>query len=71
MCKIASWETAVLHKELSSVLCNDLDGWNGGGRLSREGICVYIQLIQDVIQQKLTQHCKASNLQFFKKGVAN
>ena len=34
------------------VLCNDLEGWDGGevgGRLKREGIYVYIQLIHDVV----------------------
>ena len=36
-----------------------------GGRLKREGIYVYIQLIYFVVQQKLTQHCKAVVLQFF------
>ena len=30
MCKIDSWwESAVKHKELSSVLCDELDGWDG------------------------------------------
>ena len=35
--------------------------WGGvmGGRLKRKGIYVYIQLIHIVVQQKLTQHCKA------------
>ena len=33
MCKTDSWwEPAVYRKELSSVLCGDLDGWNGGPR---------------------------------------
>ena len=33
-------------------------------------ICIYIQLIQSAVQQKLTQHCKAITLQYkinFKK----
>ena len=49
------------HRELSSVLYDDLEEWNGGmgGRLKREGIDVYLQLIQVVIWEKLTQHCKA------------
>ena len=43
----------------------------GGGvkGLKREGIYAYIELIHAVIQQKLTQHCKAIILQlkiFFK-----
>jgi len=31
------------HRELSSVLCDDLEGWDGGGvggRIKREGTCV-------------------------------
>ena len=31
----------------------------GGGRSKREEIYVYIQLIHFIVQQKLTQHCKA------------
>ena len=38
-----------------------------GGRLTRKGIYVYLQLIYDVIQQKTTQHCKAIIFQFKKK----
>ena len=31
MCKTDSqWEAAVQHREISSVLCGDLDGWDGG-----------------------------------------
>ena len=30
-----------------------------GRRLKGRGICVYIWLIHDVVQKKLTQHCKA------------
>ena len=42
MCKIDSlWEAAVQHRELSSGLCDDLEGWVGG-RSKREGISVYI-----------------------------
>ena len=41
------------------MFCDDLVGWDGwGGRLKREGIYVYIWLIH-VVQQKLTQLCKA------------
>ena len=51
------------------MLCDDLEGWDGvvGGRLKKEGICVYIELIHIVLQQKLAQHCKAIILQFKKK----
>ena len=39
-------------------------GWDGGlgGRLRRKGVYVFIQLIH-VMQQKPTQHCKATTLQ--------
>ena len=40
----------------------------GGGRLKREGIYVYLQLIHVAVQQKLTQHWKAIILQLRKKG---
>ena len=45
------------------VLCDDLEGWDGGGVggvSPREGICVYIWLIDFAVQQKLTQHCEAT-----------
>ena len=47
------WELTAQHRELSSVLCGDLDGagvggwgWGGWGRIreevqKREGMCVY------------------------------
>ena len=44
------------------MLCDELDGWDGGGegrQSKREGMCVYIQLIHFIVQQKLTQHYKA------------
>ena len=32
MCKIDSWwEAPLWHRELSSLLCDDLDGWDGCG----------------------------------------
>ena len=41
----------VYHRELSLLLCDDLEGWDGGmgGRLKREGIYVYIWLIHVVV----------------------
>ena len=42
-----------------------------GERLKREGLCVYTRLIHIVVQQKLTQHCKAITLQRFKKIKRN
>ena len=43
------------------VLCVDLEGWDGSveGKFKREGIYVCESF---VIQQKLTQHCKATVL---------
>ena len=42
--QIASGKLSVLHRELSSVLCDDLDGWDGGGsgREAQEGGDTYI-----------------------------
>ena len=62
------WEAAAQHREISTVLCDDLEGWDTeGGSEAQEGgdmgIYVYIQLIHFVVQQKLTQHCKAFILQ--------
>ena len=34
-----------------------------GGRFKRESIYVYIKLFDFVVQQKLTQYCKAITLQ--------
>jgi len=56
---------------LSSVLCDNLDGWNGewGGREAwGEGIHVNTWVIHNVVQQKLTQHCKAIILQLKKSA---
>ena len=41
-------------------------GWVGRRR-KREGIYVYIQPIHFIVQQKLTQHCKAILSQLKKK----
>jgi len=52
--------------------------WKGGmgsgvrGRLKREGIYVYLQLIHIVAQQKLTQHCRAIlQLRIYQKKEKN
>ena len=52
------------------MLCSNLEGWNGraGRRFTREGIYIYLWLIYDVVQQKLTQHCKAIIFQKKVKG---
>ena len=48
-------------------------GWEarerGGGRLGREGVDIYLQLIHVVVQQKLAQHCKAVILQLKIKKI--
>ena len=68
-CKMdGQWEAAAQHKEISSVLCDHLEGWDReDGREIQEGgdmgIYVYVQLIHFVIKQKLTHHCKAIILQ--------
>ena len=49
------------------MLCDDLHGFGGGKRSKRDGIYVYIQLIHFIVQQKITEHCKAITPQFFKK----
>ena len=66
----SQWEQTIKHRKLSSVFCDDLDGWVGvgvGGRSKRVGVQVYIQLIHFTVQHKLRQHCKAIILQLKKK----
>ena len=36
------WELAIKHRELSSVLFNDLEGWGGGKGRDRGDICIPI-----------------------------
>ena len=52
-------------QEFSSVLCDGLEGCDGvGGREAQEGVMyVHTWLIHVVVQQKPTQHCKATILQ--------
>ena len=42
------------NRELSTVLCDDLEGWNGreGWRLKREEIYIYLWLIHSVVPKK-------------------
>ena len=57
MCKIDSWwEAALQHSELSSVLCEDLEGWDGG---MGGDVCKY-RADSFAVQQKPTQRWKAS-----------
>lgn len=53
----------------TSARCSEMT-WRGGmeggsgGRLRREGIYVYTQLIPDVAQQKPRQYCKGITFQY-------
>ena len=39
----SQWEAAVQHREITSVLCNDLEGWDGRREAQeREDICTHI-----------------------------
>ena len=50
-----------MDRELRWMLCEDLDGWSGGqGRSKKEGVYVNIELTHFIVQQKLTQYCKAT-----------
>ena len=40
-----------------------------GGKLKREGMDVYIELIHFFVQQKLTLHSKATIVKFLKKQM--
>ena len=42
-----------------------MGGW--GGRVKREAIYVYLELIHVAVQQKPMQHCKAITLQLKRK----
>ena len=42
-------------------------GWGRGGRVKREAIHVYLELIHVAVQQKPMQHCKAITLQLKRK----
>ena len=66
-------EAAVERGELSSVLCDDPAGGMGvSEREAREGgdMC-NLYLIHTVVQQKVTQHCKATILQIEKYPMRN
>ena len=69
ICKIDSqWEFGVWHRELSRVLCDNLEQWDGekDRRGFRKGTYVYLWLIYVDVWQKPTQYCKAIVLQFKK-----
>ena len=56
------------HRELSPVLCDNLEQWDGekDRRGFRKGTYVYLWLIYVDVWQKPTQYCKAIVLQFKK-----
>ena len=56
------WLSAVKHRELSLVLCGNLEWWE-----VREGTYVYLWLIHVDVWQKPTQYCKAVILQLKNK----
>lgn len=51
------------HWELSVVLCDDLEGWDGGGEVHEGGDRCRHTAIHTAVQQKLTQPHKAIVLQ--------
>ena len=56
-------ESCCITQELSLVLCEDLEGWDGVEREAQEGgVYVYLWLIHIIVHQKSTQHCKATIL---------
>ena len=70
ICKVDSWDSGNLPYESGSsnqVLCDSLEGWEVGGRLKREGTCVYLWLIHVDVWQKPTQYCKAIILRLRRK----
>ena len=69
--KCVTGSRCIAYRELSLVLCDAPDGWDGKmrGRLQREGTDVYLRLIHVAIQQKPTQHCEAIILQFKRKRI--
>ena len=62
--QMASGKLPHRHRELGSAPCDDLRDDTGvvGGRLRREGMYVYLQLIHTAVQQTLIQRCNASTL---------
>lgn len=54
------WGAAIQPRELTSVLCDGLDGRDEGvdGRLGTERVYVYIRPIPFTVWQKLMQLCK-------------
>ena len=55
----------VEHREVYSILCNDLHGKRILKKKKR--IHIYVELIHFAVHLKLTQHCKSTILQLKKK----
>ena len=55
----SQWGPARQPRELSLVLCEDLDEWDGRDAKT-EGTNADVPLIHFIVQQKLTQQCKAT-----------
>ena len=49
------------------MLCDKLEEWKVGQRFKRAGIYTYIWQIHFAVQQKVTQHSKATILHFKKE----
>ena len=49
-------------------LWDNLEGWEVGGKLKREGTYVYLWLIHVDVWQKPTQYCKAVIFQLINKN---
>ena len=62
--KFMVWTAITLYQRISrgnSTQCSVVTQM--GSKSKKEGICVYIDLIHFAVEQKLTQHCKATILQ--------
>ena len=73
MYKTAGGELLCGHRELTLVLCDNLEGWDGvelGGGSGGKGHICNLWLIHVVVWQKPTQYCKAIILQL-KKNFFN
>ena len=56
---------SVEHRELSSVFCDDLKEWDGGGvggKFRRETIYESLKMLHIIVWQTPTQRCKATIL---------
>ena len=64
ICKTDSqWEFSVSLRELKPGLCKNLEQWEVGGMVKREGTYVDLWLIHVDVWKKPAQYCKAIILQ--------